>query len=169
MTIVIEQKSAISSQDMRRVMGMVPTSVAVVAGEPELTGERVAMVVGSFVSVSLEPCLVGFFVGHESTSWPLLNQATVLGISALASEQTDLCRKLSKKEEDRFADEYWTTGGYGAPLIADAVARIECRIESVTPAGDHDFVLARVLGLSDGPALDPLIFHNRGFSGLLGR
>ena len=67
---------------------MVPTSVTVVAGQPELTGERAAMIVGSFVFVSLDPCLVGFFVGHESTSWPQLNKATVLGISTLATTHT---------------------------------------------------------------------------------
>jgi flavin reductase (DIM6/NTAB) family NADH-FMN oxidoreductase RutF len=43
-------------------MSKVPTSVTVVAGQPELTGERAAMIVGSFVFISADPCLVGFFV-----------------------------------------------------------------------------------------------------------
>ena len=70
MTIFTEQISTIDPTHVRDMMSKVPASVTVVAGEPELTGERAAMIVGSFVFVSLEPCLIGFFVGRKSTSWP---------------------------------------------------------------------------------------------------
>lgn len=148
-------------------MSLVPTSVTVVAGQPELTGDCAAMIVGSFVFISLEPCLVGFFVGSESTTWPQLNKATVLGVSTLASTQTPFCRKLGKKEADRFADHLWTQGTYGAPLVTGSVASVECQIENVSRIGDHDFVLARVLGLSTGSAAEPLVFQSHEFSGLL--
>lgn len=121
MTTVTERPGTIDATHVRDVMSMVPTSVTVVAGQPELTGERAAMIVGSFVFISLEPCLVGFFVGHESSSWPQLNKATVLGISTLSSGQAGFCRKLGKKE----ADSFWTQGSYGAPLVAGAVAAME--------------------------------------------
>lgn len=165
MTIAPEQLST-NSMHVRDVMSMVPTSVTVVAGQPELTGERAALIVGSFVFISLQPCLVGFFVSHESRSWPQLNAAAVLGISTLASGQADFCRKLGKKEQDRFANAFWTQGNYGAPLVAGAVATIECQVENVTPVGDHTFVLARALDLSTGPVTEPLIFQNHEFSGL---
>jgi flavin reductase (DIM6/NTAB) family NADH-FMN oxidoreductase RutF len=167
MTIVTERPGTLDPTHVRDVMSMVPTSVTVVAGQPELTGERAAMIVGSFVFISLDPCLVGFFVGHESSSWPQLNKATVLGISTLGSGQAGFCRKLGKKGADRFADRFWTQGAYGAPLVAGAVAAMECQMENVTPIGDHAFVLARVLGLSTGSLTDPLVFQNHGFSGLL--
>ena len=167
MTTVTERPGTIDPTPVRDVMSRVPTSVTVVAGQPELTGEHAAMIVGSFVFISLDPCLVGFFVGHESSTWPQLNKATVLGISTLGSGQADFCRKLGKKEADRFADQFWTQGAYGAPLVTGAVAAMECQIENVTPIGDHAFVLARVLGLSIGTHTDPLVFQNHGFSGLL--
>ena len=166
MTIVTEQLSTIDSQRVRDVMSKVPTSVTVVAGQPELTGERAAMIVGSFVFVALDPCLVGFFIGRESTSWPQLNKATVLGISTLASTQTQFCRKLGKKTADRFDEHFWTQGEFGAPLVTGSVASLECQIEAVTRVGDHDFVLARVLGLGMSAEADPLLFHNHSFSGL---
>ncbi|WP_430295219.1 flavin reductase family protein [Sinomonas sp. B1-1] len=167
MTIVTERPSTLDPTHVRDTMSMVPTSVTVVAGQPELTGERAAMIVGSFVFISMDPCLVGFFVGRKSSSWPQLNKATVLGISALASTQTRFCRKLGKKEADRFNDSFWTQGAYGAPLVTGSVAALECQIEKVTPIGDHSFVLARVLRLSTGNAKDPLVFQNHEFAGLL--
>jgi 3-hydroxy-9,10-secoandrosta-1,3,5(10)-triene-9,17-dione monooxygenase reductase component len=166
MTIVTEQLSTIDSQRVRDVMSKVPTSVTVVAGQPELTGERAAMIVGSFVFISADPCLVGFFVHQESTSWPQLNKATVLGISTLASTQTQFCRKAGKKEADRFDGRFWTQGEFGAPLVSGSVASMECQIENVTRVGDHDFVLARVLGLNRGNTRDPLVFQNHAFAGL---
>lgn len=169
MTIATEQPRTIDPHRARDAMSIVPTGVAVVAGQPELTGERAAMIVGSFVVVSLEPCLVGFFVSRESTSWPQLNNATVLGISTLSAGQTELCRKIGKKEADRFANAFWTLGDYGAPLVSGSVARIECQVESITATGDHDFVVARVLSLEVGNTAGPLIFQNHGFWGLRGR
>lgn len=167
MTVTIAAESAISSTEMRATMAMVPTAVAVVSAES--SSGRVAMVVGSFVSVSLEPPLVGFLVTDASTTWPQLQQAGTLGISALSAKQSELCRMISKKEEGRFADEHWEAGHHGAPLIRDAVATIECRIKSVSRAGDHDLVLCRVLRLAQGIHSDPLVFQNRAFSGLVSR
>ncbi|MBT2597693.1 flavin reductase family protein [Arthrobacter sp. ISL-72] len=167
MTIVTEQPRTLDPQQVRDVMSKVPTGVPVIAGECELTGERAAMIVGSFVFISVEPCLIGFFVGKGSSSWPKLNEATVLGISALSASQTQFCRKLGKKEADRFAEHFWNQGPCGAPLVAGSVAAMECQIENVTSVGDHDFVLARVRDLSTGSAADPLVFQNHEFSGLL--
>ncbi|WP_314194551.1 flavin reductase family protein [uncultured Arthrobacter sp.] len=166
MTIVTDHLNTLAPRQVRDVMAKVPTSVTVVAGQPELTGERAAMIVGSFVFVSLDPCLVGFFVSQKSTTWPQLNKATVLGISTLAATQRQFCRKLGKKEADRFDERFWTQGAFGAPLVAGAVASIECQIENVTAAGDHAFVLARVLGLNAGNTNDPLVFQNHEFTRL---
>ena len=47
------------SNEFRRVMGAFPTGVVVVTATDE-EGNALAMTVGSFVSVSLDPPLVGF-------------------------------------------------------------------------------------------------------------
>lgn len=148
---------------IRTVMANVPTSVAVVAGD---SGERAAMVVGSFVSVSLEPVLAGFFVDRSSTSWPKMRNADVLGISVLSSRQLALCDKIGRKHEDRFDDRYWEKGAFGAPLLPEAASQFEGRINTVSAAGDHDLVLVEVIGFSGSENCRPLVFHNRRFVGL---
>jgi 3-hydroxy-9,10-secoandrosta-1,3,5(10)-triene-9,17-dione monooxygenase reductase component len=47
---------------------------------------------------------------------------------------------------------------HGLPVLAGATVRIECILESVTEAGDHWFVLGRVLGLEARSGDDPLLF-----------
>lgn len=61
----------------RNVMGQIPTCVTVVTAMVE--GEPVAMVIGSFVSVSLDPPLAGFFCTTASETWQQLRGAEVLG------------------------------------------------------------------------------------------
>ena len=43
---------------------------------------------------------------------------------------------------------------------------MECQIENVTRVGDHNFVLARVLGLNTGSTKDPLVFQNHEFTAI---
>ena len=52
----------------RQVLGHVPTSVVVVTGIGT-DGKPYGITIGSFVSVSLEPALVGFLPGLNSHSW----------------------------------------------------------------------------------------------------
>ena len=61
--------SSSSAEHFRLVMAHVPTSVAVVAAMVEASPHGLS--VGTFVPVSLNPPLVGFFVANTSKSWPL--------------------------------------------------------------------------------------------------
>ena len=57
---------SIDPKFFRKVMGQVPTTVTVVTAMVD--DEPQAMVIGSFVSVSLEPPLAGFFCTTTSYS-----------------------------------------------------------------------------------------------------
>ncbi|MCW3492617.1 flavin reductase family protein [Microbacterium sp. SSM24] len=143
-------------------MAYIPTPVTVVSGMT--VDGPVAMVVGSFVSVSLDPPLIGFFVTHGSMSWPALQQAHRLGVSALASHHDDLARKLSRRAPDRFARAHWHYEEGMPPFIRDAVVTLTCRVESVTPAGDHRFVLCHVESLASDTSAPGMVFHDRAFA-----
>ena len=51
----------------RKVLGRYPTGVTLVTGIDE--AEPLAIVIGSFTSVSMQPPLVGFFIGTGSQTW----------------------------------------------------------------------------------------------------
>jgi flavin reductase (DIM6/NTAB) family NADH-FMN oxidoreductase RutF len=40
---------------------------------------------------------------------------------------------------------------------------LDCVVEAVTPAGDHDFVLGRVLALDADDENPPLLYHRGGY------
>ena len=72
------------SAKFRQVLGHVPTSVVVVTGFGTDGAPR-GITIGSFVSVSLDPALVGFLPGVNSHSWAVVSG--VYGVSVGASSR----------------------------------------------------------------------------------
>ena len=141
--------AAFDSSHFRHVLGHLPTGVVVVTGV-SAQGEPAGVTIGSFTSVSLEPPLVGFFQGTKSRTWPLIAQSGSFCVNVLARSQEELCWQFAKESTDgggRFDETEYTLSPNGSPVLSGVLAWIDCSTESVTPAGDHIFVLGRVTDL----------------------
>lgn len=143
-------------------MSLSPTPVTIITANTEEGPEGI--VIGSFVSVSLEPALVGFFVGKWTRMWQPMNQADAYCVNILGEDQSHLSKLFITHGVDRFAEAEWEMAGNGAPVLDGAVAWIEARPYSLTDAGDHDLVLLEVTGLRSGRDIDPLIYHRGQYS-----
>jgi flavin reductase (DIM6/NTAB) family NADH-FMN oxidoreductase RutF len=122
-------------------------------------GEPVGMAASSFTSVSLEPALVSVCIARTSTTWPVLSRSGRFGLSVLSTEQAELCRQLSSREGDRFANASWRATALGAVLLDGASAWLDCEIAQVVKAGDHDIVVFLVHGHRTHDRVPPLVFH----------
>ena len=144
--------------EYRRVLGHFPTGVTIVTAlGPD---GPVGLAVNSFTSVSLRPPLVGFFPAHTSGSWPVIRHAGGFCVNILGRHQEGLARTFASPGTDRFRDlPMRPAPTTGAPVLVGAVAWLDCTIESITPAGDHDFALARVRAIDADPSHPPLVFH----------
>src|SRR3546814_15117621 len=77
-----------------------PSGIAGLAAQTD--GADHVLIAASFsVGISLDPPLVAFAVQRESTTWPQLCRAGMIGVSILAAGQGDLCRQLADKEIGR--------------------------------------------------------------------
>jgi len=160
-------QSTIDPAEFRRILGTYPTGVCVVTA---LDGDRpIGMVIGSFTSVSLDPPLVGFFPDRKSTSWPLIEAAGHFCVNIMGSDQQDVCRAVGAKGDQKFAGVEYRVSDHGLPIIANALTCIECRLYSVTEAGDHWFVLGEVLRLESAREDDPMLFHRGRYGGFAER
>jgi len=148
--------------DFRHVMSLSPTPVTIVTADTDEGPQGI--VIGSFVSVSLEPPLVGFFVGKWTRMWQPMNDAKAYCVNILAENQSQLSKLFITHDVDRFAEADWDQAGNGAPGLAGVVAWIEANLFSITDAGDHDLVLLEVTGLRAGEEQDPLIYHRGQYS-----
>jgi flavin reductase (DIM6/NTAB) family NADH-FMN oxidoreductase RutF len=149
------------SAQFRQVLGHFPTGVTVVtATTPD---GPVGMAVGSFFSVSLEPPLVAFCAGHGSTTWPQIQPVGKFCVNILAEDQEHLCRTFASKDLDKFSGIGWRPGPTGSPILEHVLAWIDCDIDVVHTAGDHDIVVGRVRELEVAREGGPLLFFRGGY------
>lgn len=147
----------------RNVLGQYPTGVTLITAKGA-DGDHIGMVVGTFSSVSLSPPLVGFMPDRRSSSWPKIREAGSFCASICTAGQEHVVRAFSRKQEDRFTASSWVTTPSGNLRLEGAAAWVDCAIESVLPAGDHDIVLGKVTDLAIGEVDDlPLLFLRGGY------
>jgi flavin reductase (DIM6/NTAB) family NADH-FMN oxidoreductase RutF len=148
-------------EHLRRVFGAFPTGVTAVAALVEEA--PVGLAANSFTSVSLDPPMVSVCLARTSSTWPVLRRASRLGVSVLGAHQEWLSRQLSARGVDRFAGARWRTVADGGVLFEGSSAWLDCSIEQVISAGDHDIVLLRVHDLDADAEVPPLVFHASGY------
>jgi 3-hydroxy-9,10-secoandrosta-1,3,5(10)-triene-9,17-dione monooxygenase reductase component len=148
------------SARFRTVLGHFPTGVTVITAAG--SDGPVGFTIGSFVSVSLDPPLVGFLPQKSSQTWGPMEQAGSFCVNVLSADQGELCWRFAKERDDKFAGVGWSPAPVSkAPVLDGALAWIDCTIESVSDAGDHIFVLGRVHGLDAGEGEPQLFFRGK--------
>jgi 3-hydroxy-9,10-secoandrosta-1,3,5(10)-triene-9,17-dione monooxygenase reductase component len=147
----------------RHVLGHVPTAIVVVTAIHE--GKPVGLTVGTFTSVSLEPPLAGFLPAVSSSSFSRVRASGVFCANVLTVDQKDTCRDFAVSGGDKFAHLRWQPSPVtGSPVIDGVAAWIDCRITTVTRAGDHFVVIGDVVDLEAVSGAAPLVFHRGQFN-----
>ncbi len=142
-------------------MREVPAPVSVVT--VTAGGRSAGLTVDSFLSLSLEPPLIGVALGRNAALHELLREAGAFGLSILASGQEHLAQHFARGVPPigLWIGIETRDGELGAPLIEGALGWIECRLASEHPAGDHTFFVGEVISARRGPASEALV-HLRG-------
>jgi len=117
-----------------------------------------AMVIGSFVSVSMEPPLVGFLPGKDSNTWKKMENENKFCVNVLSDQQENVANAFFRKENDPWEVIPWYESAEGLPAIEGSLASIDCSLFSVVEAGDHWFVTGQVLGAKIMETGSPLLF-----------
>jgi len=149
------------SRAFRNVLGQFATGVTAVTAVNE--GTPVGMAIGSFTSVSLDPPLVAFLPGKDSSSWLAIKVAGVFCVNVMALDQLEVCGVMASRSENKFEGVNWRPGPTGSPIIEGSVAYIDCKIETIHDGGDHDIVIGRVIEIAAGEDKEPLLFFKGGY------
>lgn len=134
-----------------------PTGVAVVT--VNVDGERIGLTLGTLVSLSLEPPLVGFAIRKDAALHELLRRAGTFGISLLAAGQERLAQHFARGvppiglwQGVEVLDED------GPPLLAGSIGWLRSRILAEHPAGSHTFFVGEIESAAPGPTDRPLAY-----------
>jgi flavin reductase (DIM6/NTAB) family NADH-FMN oxidoreductase RutF len=148
----------IDSALFRTVLGHFPTGVTVVTAAG--AGRPVGVAIGSFVSISLDPPLVGFFLGTGSGSWQPMEESGHFCVNVLSQDQQELCGIMASGSEAKFEGLEWVPAPHtGAPILPDVHAVIDCTLEKVVEIGDHNLIVGRVRHLEVRRDAAPMVFY----------
>lgn len=134
-----------------------PHGVAVLTVDAD--GERLGLTIGSLVSLSIDPPLVGLAISRQAAMHELLRAAGGFALSLLAQGQEWLAQHFARGVPPIAL---WhgiasREGAAGAPLLVGALGWVECRLASEHPVGDHTFFVGEVLSVELGKPAPPLV------------
>lgn len=151
----------------REVMGHYPTGVAVITGRSS-EGEILALVVGTFSSVSLDPPLVSFMPMKTSRTFQKLRKCESLCINILGGEQQAEMLAVAQRWENKLDGIEWYPSPSGDPILKNSIAWVDTTISDVVEAGDHWIVLCAVADLQITNSVNPLLFFQGGYGSFVG-
>lgn len=152
-----------TGEELRAAMRRHPAGVSVVTLR---AGETCAGVtIGSLVSLSLEPPLVGVAVGVHTSPHLLLREAGRFVVNVLAGDQERLARHFAASVPPiaMWPEVATRPGALPEPLLDGALAWLECRIEAEHAAGDHALFVASVLSIELGRDAPGLVYVGGGY------
>lgn len=143
----------------KEAMSRFATGVTVVSGIDE--DEPVGFTCQSFLSLSLDPPFVAVAPARTSTSWPRIARAGSFCVNVLGDHQRILSQGFAVSGGPKFEGVDWHPApATGSPCIEGSLAWVDCRVELVHDAGDHELIIGRVLDLGTGEGLPLLFFRS---------
>jgi flavin reductase (DIM6/NTAB) family NADH-FMN oxidoreductase RutF len=147
----------VAGDELREAMRRFPAGIAVISFISD--GERNGLTVGSLVSLSLDPPLVGISIGLDSARHEPLRNAGRFAVSILAGGQEAIAQHFARSGIPPVA--LWRgipvrQVDHAEPLIDGAAAWLGCVTRAEHWAGDHTIFIGEVEWIEfgqDGPGL----------------
>lgn len=143
----------VTADAFKDAMGRFATGVTVVTVDTP-SGPR-GLTVNAFMSLSLEPPLVGVAIAHRARTYDRLRESQAFAVSILAEEQ-EVFSNLFAGAPSEAEPSFETLAGVS--VLSGAVAQVACRIEARHAVGDHDLFVGRVTDLNVNGGT-PLLYH----------
>ena len=149
----------VGPDEFRSAMRRFPAGIAVVTLVAD--GRPTGLTVGSLISLSLEPPLVGVSIGHHSQLHEPLRETGRFVVNVLGGDQADLAQHFARSVPPivLWSGVVTRPSGTPEPLLDGALAWLECAVVSQHEAGDHTFFVADVLSVELGRPGPGLAYH----------
>jgi flavin reductase (DIM6/NTAB) family NADH-FMN oxidoreductase RutF len=118
----------------------------------------------------MDPLLILVCLADSNRLPRMIEASGRFGVSILAEGQEAISAYFAVSGREPveaytdFENGPWVTG---SPLIAGAIAHLDCEVDRLVPGGDHTIAIGRVVGAASDPAKKPLIYFRRGYRKLV--
>ena len=143
------------SQQQRQIMGAFATGVTVAS--TKVGDETWGMTANGITSLSLDPPLVLLAVQKDVVSHGKFQEGGCFALNILTVQQRELSDRFAFKGPKDFSGLEFTTAETGAPILADTLGWVDCRVKQVLDGGDHDIFIGEILAGDVGSG-EPLLY-----------
>ncbi len=159
----VEQKQL----EYRRAWSRFATGVTIITTvEPD--GTVHGMTANGVTSVSLDPPMALVCVGHNRNTYGLIAATGRYGMSVLAASQELVAKHFTLPPESRPENHSIRFIELGnSPVVAGAIAAMDCRVVAAYESGDHTIFVAEVESVRTGEG-PPLVWYEGGFGSFSG-
>ena len=155
----------------KTAMRCLASGVTIVATQWQ--GEKSGLTATAVCSLALSPPRVLASVKMQGVTYGLLSQSRCMSVNLLAEDHIELARRFAAKRghesEDRVAIGPWEERVTGAPVLADALAGLDCRITEIVPLDTHAILIGVVEDVVFGKKRAPLINFEGAYASLPSR
>ena len=148
MTLALDDRlRSASSADFAHAMRQLASGVSIITAG---TGsDRVGMTATAVTSLSAVPPTLIVCLNRTSSAGPQIAESRSFAVNILAADQIEIGERFAgkggHKGAARFAVGGWSTGVSGAPVLAGALASIECELEEMIERHTHAILIGRVV------------------------
>jgi len=153
----------------RQSMRLLAGGVTIVASSFE--GTRSGLTATAVCSLALTPPRILASINIQGDTYGLVRRSRCMSVNLLSLEHERLARRFATHRamlnEDRFGAGVWVQRITGAPVLADALAALDCRVTEIIPLDSHAILIWMVEDVMFVPARPPLIHFQSHFTSVL--
>lgn len=154
------RQRAMLQDDYRALMRHLAGAVTVVtAGQP---GERRGLTATAVCSLSASPPTLLACVNRRAGAHDLIISGRAFSVNVLASDQEEVAASFSGQSnrmgDERFAFGTWGTLSTGSPILAEALASLDCELIEYKSVATHTIFIGRVVSGCSRDGAEPLIY-----------
>jgi flavin reductase (DIM6/NTAB) family NADH-FMN oxidoreductase RutF len=153
-------RRTILQDDYKGLMRHLAGAVTVVTAGKQ--GERRGLTATAICSLSVSPPMLLACVNRRAGAHDLIISDRVFSVNVLASDQESVAGRFSGrsnlKGEERFASGTWGTLLTGAPILAGALASLDCELIEYKSVSTHTIFIGRVVSGCSRDGAEPLIY-----------
>jgi flavin reductase (DIM6/NTAB) family NADH-FMN oxidoreductase RutF len=123
---------------------------------------RAGLTATSVSSLSMDPPSILVCINRLSSVLPVLIEQRAFGVNMLGAGHRHIADRFAGRDgvrgAARYAGEDWITLATGAPLLADAVAAVDCSLEQTVEWYSHLVIIGRVRAVHLNGGASPLVY-----------
>jgi flavin reductase (DIM6/NTAB) family NADH-FMN oxidoreductase RutF len=137
-----QSTATLDSDTFRDVISNLITGVSIIS--TQRGDDRFGVTASSVTSLSLSPASILVCLNQRLAIADVISDTGVFAVNILGEEHSDLAMQFSQSHEDKFRGTKLLTGDLGSPILADALAHLECRMVERKDFATHAIFIAEI-------------------------